>query len=303
MKLIKISFFGLIVLFTACNSNTGCMDPNAENYDPEAKKYGECTYLIPTDTVTDPSQGVSFELVFNGKAGSQDFYLNTVYKTLSGRNFSATELKYFVSNVKLANNGDDKILIKDVELIDHDTSQSLNPAIPTWDNKANSVAAAIGTFNELIIGYGVDIELNEEFKPNQYDSDHPLNTTYTGMGWGWADKYKFMLFEGNVDSTQDGNVDRAFYYHTGLSDLYRLGVVRFDRAYTFKKGDVVTIYLTLDVPEMIGDLKIETSEEGRSHTNTAVLDSSRNVLTQKEVSAIIQTNLSRNVTFNKIEIN
>lgn len=279
------------------------MDPLAENYDPEAKKYGECVYSIHRDTSTNPGEGVSFQIVFESKAGNDNFYLNSVYKTKSGRNFSATSLKYYISNVKLANNGENKLYVKDVELINHDTSKSLNPDIPTWDNVATSVVAGEGTFNEILVGFGVDIELNEAFEPNKYDSDHPLSTTYTGMGWGWADKYKFMLFEGNVDSTGDGTVDRSFYYHTGLSDLYRLGVISFDRAYTFNKGDLVTIYLTLDVQELIGDLKIETGLEGRSHTNLAVLDSSRNVPTQKEISEIIQTNLSRAVTFHKIEIN
>lgn len=295
MKLSKLYHLGIVVIgllaFTSCNKKAGCMDPKAKNYDADAKKYSECIYEIKNDSVVNPIEGVTFKVVFKAMANGKDFYLGEKYMNTDNRGFNSSALKFYVSNVKLAKNDEEKVLLKDVELINYDTTKPLNPDIPFWDNQFEVVVKALGTFNQVYLGCGVDIELNEEFSPNKYAPSHPLSTLYTGMGWAWKDKYKFAVLEGQIDSSRNGTYDGTYLYHTGHSDLYRLAMLKMDKDYEFKAGEKYELELIVDVPKIFDGVKMESSKENFSHTADDE---------QKAISEVLQTNLAKAISFSKI---
>ncbi len=272
----------------------GCTDPEAQNYDPTAQRnslcvYGDAPTVIDTggivcDTCTTPKLQdvfISVVPVINGER----VYLNKNYKDKQGRDLEFTFFKFYISNVLFGKPNFEKYQFADVELIDYDTSTFLSATRTLYDNVIEGQLAA-GTYNRLYLGCGVDPVFNEEYRPNDYPADHPLNALYSGMDWTWESKYKFTSFEGSIDSDSNGVYDRAFFYHTGFSELYRQ-VILAPGNFEVKEGMNTFIELELDVLELFEGIDIATSE-GQSHTSGAE---------QLENSRLVQTNLANNIKF------
>jgi len=279
--------------YQSCKPKEGCNDPNATNYDAEAKRYGECIYKIDDGGVVVPDTAIKVNIVINAMVDGKPFELNKKYTNKLGKELKFTTLKFYMANIKLALQGENKKEIKDIELFDLDTSKPLNPAIPYWNNKTECTMLGSGKFDQIYLGIGVGIEENEEFALNKYPADHPLSGTYTGMAWDWGAKYIFSQIEGMVDSNGNGSIDRPFFFHSGHSSMYRLIMLDFDKTYEFKKSETVNLTLDLDVMNIIDGLRIETDSFGKSHTAD---------LHQRGVSTIVQTNLSRSLSLGKIEV-
>jgi|TARA_B110000879_G_scaffold126775_1_gene167107 hypothetical protein len=297
MKLYKIGllvFLSLLFLGSCKKPKEGCLDPLATNYDATASYNSICFYsekpvVIPIDTPIIPSDTnklqkikISITPMVNGKR----FYFGTNYKDEQQRDFQITFFKYFVSNIKLGDRSITKADIADIELIDYDTSTFLSATRPIYDHIIEGEVKA-GMYNRIFIGCGVDPIWNEEYSPNDYPSEHPLNTTYTNMDWTWQTKYKFTSIEGNIDSDADGRYDRAFFMHTGFSDLYRQAIVQAGSEIEVKEGLTTFIELELDIVKVFDGLDIAT-KQGQTHTNGAE---------QLEFSRTIQTNLAKNIKF------
>lgn len=297
MKLYKIGllvFISLLVLGSCKKPKEGCLDPLANNYDATASYnsiciYGEKPGVIPIDTPIVPSDTnklqkikISITPMIDGKR----FYFGTNYKDEQQRDFQITFFKYFVSNIKLGDRSITKADVADIELIDYDTSTFLSATRPIYDYIIEGEVKA-GMYNRIFIGCGVDPIWNEEYSPNDYPSEHPLNATYTNMDWTWQTKYKFTSIEGNIDSDADGSYDRAFFMHTGFSDLYRQAIVQAGSEIEVKEGVTTFIDLELDIVKVFDGLDIAT-KQGQTHTSGAE---------QLEFSRTIQTNLAKNIKF------
>ncbi len=300
MKIHKIAFLVFISLLAvgSCKKpKEGCLDPTAINYDASAEYNSLCIYgsnasVVPIDTATVPCDTcgpvklhkveISITPIANGKR----FYSGTNYKDDQLRDFQITFFKYFVSNIKLGDKSTVKTGVADIELIDYDTSTFLSATRPIYDHIIEGEASA-GMYNRIFLGLGVDPIWNEEYSPNDYPSDHPLNATYTNMDWTWETKYKFTSIEGNIDSDADGKYDRAFFMHTGFSDLYRQAIVRTGSEIEVKEGLTTFINLELDIVKVFEGLDIAT-KQGQTHTSGAE---------QLEFSRTIQTNMSKSITF------
>jgi len=297
MKLYKIGllvFISLLVLGSCKKPKEGCLDPLANNYDATASYnsiciYGEKPRVIPIDTPIVPSDTNKFQKIkisITPMIDGKRFYFGTNYKDEQQRDFQITFFKYFVSNIKLGDRSITKADVADIELIDYDTSTFLSATRPIYDYIIEGEVKA-GMYNRIFIGCGVDPIWNEEYSPNDYPSEHPLNATYTNMDWTWQTKYKFTSIEGNIDSDADGSYDRAFFMHTGFSDLYRQAIVQAGSEIEVKKGVTTFIDLELDIVKVFDGLDIAT-KQGQTHTSGAE---------QLEFSRTIQTNLAKNIKF------
>ncbi|MCB0481953.1 MAG: hypothetical protein KDC83_11015 [Flavobacteriales bacterium] len=283
----------VISILSSCQSKiTGCMDPKASNYDPFAERYGECTYapdvpVVPGDT-TKPKNYGSVKFVFNAEANGKPFSLNENFKDNKNRNFLFSIFKFYVSNVKFVV-GSNKVLVKDVALLDYDTSTPASPGIPRFYSYFESDSVEVGEFSDIYLGFGVDPELNEEYRNTSYPTEHPLNTTYNKMGWGWAGKYIFTMVEGRLDTDSNTIYDESIFWHTGLSELYRFAVIPANGVKVLK-GQTTTVNLKLDVVKLFEGLDIGTFE-GKTHTEEGA---------PKVVASTFQTNLSRAVSLQGI---
>ena len=188
-----------------------------------------------------------------------------------------------MSSIKLADKAI-KSEISDVELIDFDTNASISPNCPTWNSYFEKDSVLVGSFNELFIGFGVEPERNEEYLNAAYPNTHPLNTTCNDMGWGWRDKYKYTMIEGNLDTDSNASYDYNLFWHTGLSDLYRFRSIAAPGIKVLK-GQTTFINLKLDVLKLFEGLEI-SGKGGQTHTGNPA---------DKVTAEIFQTNLSRAV--------
>lgn len=263
------------------------MDPKASNFDPLAEKYGECVYNTSPTTPVDTSTSIPYgkvKVTFVPYANGAPFHLNENFKDNMNRNFMLSIFKFYVSNVKFVSAAN-KTPIKDVSLVDFDTSAPATPGVPRFFSYFEVDSIPIGDFSDIYMGFGVDPEVNEEYKNTAYPSGHPLNTTYNDMGWGWAAKYKFAVIEGRLDTDSNTIYDKSIFWHTGLSQLYRFGVIPAARLKVMK-GQTTSIQLKVDVVALFSGMDIGTNQ-GQSHTGTP-----DDIIS----SSYIQTNLSKAVT-------
>lgn len=291
VHLLMVLVAGFVI--NGCKPTAGCNDPKATNYEADADRFGECVYRIDTGGIIVPDTAIKINIEIKATIGGKPLEMNKKYSNKLGKEFELSTLKFYLANMKLAFQASGKREIKDVELFDFDTSKPLNPSIPYWTNKTECVLLGGGKFDQIYIGVGVGIEENEEFSPNKYPASHALSSTYTQMAWDWKAKYIFSMIEGVVDSSGDGKMDRSFFYHSGHSDMYRLAVLDFDKTYDLKNGETVNIVINLDFLKVLDVLKIETNLEGKSHTGNPE---------EKVLSSTVQTNLSRSLSIEKIEI-
>ena len=285
----------LVTLFSCTKPKEGCTDPEAKNYDPAAKYNSLCVYgddpividtggVKPCDTCS-ASKFQKIEVTITPVIDGERVFLNRNYKDDRGRDLEFTFFKFYVSNVLFGTRSFSRIEIADVDLIDLDTSTFLSQTRTLYDNVIEGETEA-GTYNKIYLGCGVDPVFNEEYRPNDYPSDHPLNALYSGMDWTWESKYKFTSLEGSVDTDSNGVYDRPFFYHTGFSDLYRQVILN-TGDFEVKEGVTTHVNLELDVSKLFEGLNIAT-KEGQSHTSGPQ---------QLEYSRTLQTNLANNISF------
>ncbi len=294
----KIIALLALVLFSCTKPKEGCTDPEALNYDPAAKYNSRCTYGEKPTPITPPcvgdtcdpdsSQEAKFQKVeinIIPLVDGERLYLSKNYKDQQGRNLEFTLFKYFVSNVQVGTSTLEKYEITDVELIDYDTSTLFSETRKIYDHKIEGELVP-GTYSTLYFGCGVDPVLNEEYRPNDYPAEHPLNTTFNGMDWTWEAKYKFLSLDGRIDIDSTGDYDRSFFYHTGFSELYRQVILQTGE-FEVREGQTTYINLELDILKVFENIDL-AGKQGQSHTSGPE---------QLEYSRTVQTNLANNIRF------
>lgn len=273
----------LAIAFIQCGkTEPGCQDPKALNYEPNANALGVCVYMPDTTT---PKAKVM--VVINPIINGQQLKLETTYKDQMDRNITFSLFKYYVSNLKFSNLKADKYDVCDVELIDYDVPVA-NSSRPTFDHIIEG-EVRVDQYNGIYLGLGVDPIKNEEYKPNDYPTEHPLNVLYNNMDWTWASKYKFFSVEGKIDSSSV--TEKAFFIHTGFSDLYRQQIISLKEPFQVKENMTTVVTLQLEVDKLFEGIDLATGE-GQSHTEN---------LEKKEISRKLQTNLAKYITFKGVE--
>jgi len=74
--------------------------------------------------------------------------------------------------------------------------------------------------HELKVNIGVD-SANNHGDPTTYPTTSALSPQTPSMFWSWNPGYKFIVFEGMVDTDSDSTPDASFVYHVGTDALYR----------------------------------------------------------------------------------
>ncbi len=200
---------------------------------------------------------ISFDMMLGGEPVNLD--QSMVDK--NGQWILPTQLKFYVSDLTLSNNSEQKVL-SEIELVDF---EPFNAQInnPQWENEL-AFELESGTFNELKFSLGVRPDLNNS-EPTDYENDHPLSV-YTNMYWAWATMYRFVILEAR--GNQEGKSDAAetLVYHIGTNDLYRPGQ-RFDVDVDMNGEGNDTVHVEIDLEALFDPAKgVDFSTNSNTHT-------------------------------------
>ncbi|SDJ75190.1 hypothetical protein SAMN05421823_10114 [Catalinimonas alkaloidigena] len=148
-------------------------------------------------------------LTFEHTFGQDAFQLGEAFTTTSGDALRISDLRYFISNVKLRNRQTGEFYLEpdSYHLMELASGQSLDSI------RLEHVVP--GTYDELEFAIGVDNARNTSI--DQIGDLDPAS----GMAWNWNTGYKFFLLEGTYFS-DTAQADRALTYHIGGNANYRI---------------------------------------------------------------------------------
>ncbi|MFT6851163.1 MAG: hypothetical protein ACJATA_001982, partial [Sphingobacteriales bacterium] len=181
-----------------------------------------------------------------------------------GDEYRVELLKMYLSDMYLFTANGDSAMIKDVALLDFETShgEGGSGSISIYGKVPN------GDYNLLKMGLGLNKERNA-IKPSEFSQGHPqalLMQTY----WEWLNSYRFIMVDGRVDTIPGAqSYLKPFSYHTGLDTLYRTTTVDLN-SLVIKDNNISTAFIKFDLNRVFGngaqpmDLKTEGSYHGES---------------------------------------
>lgn len=165
----------------------GCTDPDAVNYDADAKEGGVC--VMP-----------ELMIHFHPMIGSQDYAANTTY-TINGVAVQFTAIQFYVSGIELGDASDfdapDTYLLVKAGQMMYDVGE-----------------ITAGTKPSLRFNVGIDSVTNH-LDPSTYEATNPLAFQSPSMHWSWDSGYIFFRIDGKVDTDADGTPDTDMQIHIG----------------------------------------------------------------------------------------
>ncbi len=162
------------------------------------------TIFIGCNKDEEPGTG-TLTLRVNFVAQNQTIGTNETF-AFNGNDHQVTLLKMYLSQLQLVCDCGDTKELKDVVLVDSDA-----------DATSFEFEVPAGNYSQFKMWLGLPEELNEL---DPADAQHPLSAQQN-MYWTWASRYRFLIYEGRVDSTQSNNFDHLLVYHVGTDTLYR----------------------------------------------------------------------------------
>lgn len=187
----KLSFIALVFMtlfFQSCYENIeGCLDVNATNFNVMADR--ECE-----DCCTYPLLRLAVQHVYTAKVLEQDtlvrFNLNQPYTLDSVDFFSLTDLRYYISDVKLVRPNGDTVGVEDrleFTLVSgtNITTQNTEDNFALID-RGNISPRTLGTIRENGTFVGIQFKLglssfDQKVAPEFFESNHPLALGDTSM--------------------------------------------------------------------------------------------------------------------------
>lgn len=184
-----ISLLSLLLIFTSGCKESGCTDPLAVNFNPEAEKSSDdCVY---------PNLSLNFE----AKVGSEAFSFGTVYN-IGGVAVKFSVAQFYVSGVRVGTMDEFDANPETYLLVKADQAMYEIGQITT------------GHKHMLMFSVGVDSAANHA-DPTTWPTDHPLAPQNPNMHWSWDNGYQFIKIEGEVDTDGDGTPDDILEMHIG----------------------------------------------------------------------------------------
>lgn len=152
-----------------------------------------------------------------------------------------------------------------------DTSEALLSEVKLLDMGSGSFSidlnAPTGTWLGLRAGLGLPHDLNYT-DVALYGAEHPMSVN-TGMYWGWASAYKFVLFDGrfNPDPLSTGTLLSPFSVHTGMDTCYTTLDLFPALPFTTAAGEVTELTLRVKVDAFLQSPQetIDVVTENQSH--------------------------------------
>lgn len=159
-----------------------------------------CKKETTTNTVKSEPKDGQLNIVFNNMVGNQPLVLNQMnYTNAAGNAYSATLLKYYVSNIQLHKKGGSNVSLSNYELIDAADAESCKVLTKTLEK---------GDYDSMTFYIGIDGDRNHN---GAQDGDLDVSN---GMFWTWNTGYIFFKHEGTYKNSSNQNKSIIFHYAT-----------------------------------------------------------------------------------------
>ncbi len=166
------------------------------------------------NTEEDRTDQPNFELRVGTNFQGQQMELYDYYDNVVGDKMSFEQILLYLSDISLIKSNGDSVYINEIDFFD------LN-----GPDETRTFDVPPGDYSGMVYHVGVPQRLNgmdnPDFTLSIYDADSPLNVQ-NGMYWAWATGYRFLIYEGRLDTTpQNANDIPSFYsIHLGKDTLY-----------------------------------------------------------------------------------
>ncbi|MEX0965987.1 MAG: MbnP family protein [Bacteroidia bacterium] len=198
----KVLFFLLLAGSISSCSKDGCTDPNALNYDSEAKNDdGTCTY-------ENAEEQTSVKVTLHHRVDGETLEFNTInYSNDAGNDYSVVRLHYYISDITLVNSDGDNHIVDVIHYVDATQSATLEMMLDSLPK---------GSYTAVSFRFGISPE------KNHVDSGYlPGTPEHVGMFWPeqMGGGYHFMKLEGRYEKSNDSLEN----YNTHLGGLVMMG--------------------------------------------------------------------------------
>jgi hypothetical protein len=205
---------GMILLSITLTQCSACKEP----HEPEGSK--DATYIVHWIT----------------RFGENDLVQGQTYRDAFNRRLLLEDLRGYVSDVKLIDENDSVIVLKDFSLLNWFSDPTI------------SVAGRPAKIKALQFSLGIPSAYNTAVDPTTYPNSHPLSVAgAAGMFWTWNTGYIFYQLNGKCDLSGSENQPMIdpIAYHCGDDTLYR--TITFDITdFTVKAGEAYQINIDFD---------------------------------------------------------
>ncbi len=174
----------------------------------------------------DTSNSATITLSFNNVVDGNPLAYNQKYKNVNGDEFTVSALKYYVSNISLANSDGSSFKVDNsYYLIDEISETVIISDVPT------------GNYTSVNFSIGVDAVANSSTA--QTGDLDPNNE----MAWNWDTGYKFFLLEGEYNSKN--NLEGTMTFHVGKDSNYK--TLALAKNFSLTKDEKLTINIDAEV--------------------------------------------------------
>ncbi|MCS6992026.1 MAG: hypothetical protein NZL95_09245 [Chitinophagales bacterium] len=185
--------------------------------------------------------------------GSKAADYTSTFTSESGRAFTLSDLRYYLSNFVLIKEDGSEVPIAGTVIL-------ASPNEHEWELGT----APSGHYSGIRFLVGLDSVTNHG-DPSVYPANHPLAPQTPSIHWSWNTGYIFMKIEGKVDTTLSatGTPNADFYYHIGLDQMAREVTIR-DMHVHIEKGGENSFHVAFDLLKALKGVDMRT--ERATHT-------------------------------------
>lgn len=176
--------------------------------------------------------------------------------TLNGSTVMFEVANYYIHGMRLAND-DSGVIIADEAThflagVTQGASATITDLRPTAITKAR-----------IIIGVDEVLNAQTETDFTERAADDPLGLKDPAMHWNWNSGYKFVRFDGEVDTDGDGVVDTPIAYHIGSNPFRK--TLELNTDISLESGNN-SLNFSFDLNQFFANVDFQVEENWDTHT-------------------------------------
>lgn len=202
----------------------------------------------------EPSLAESLRMTYEFTIDDDPITLGETY-TLNGSTVMFEVANYYIHGLRFANTETGVVIASEADHLLAGVDQTANLAFSIEPTSISKTA--------MIIGVNEDLNAQTETDFTQRSTDDPLGLQDPSMHWNWNSGYKFIRFDGEVDTDGDGVVDTPIAYHIGSNPLRKS--LELDATIDLKSG-VSDLTVSFDLNRFFADVDFQLESNWDTHT-------------------------------------
>lgn len=215
--------------------------------------------ILPTLLFAQTSIKLELNHIFRG----QPLVYNQSYTDEQDRAVNFSPVRYYMSSIKITHDGGQITPLDGIYVL-ADGNVTNYTIDSTYD---------ITSVEKIAFDIGVDYDANHGNTSN-WSASHPLGPKTPPMDWGWPAGYFFLVLDGRVDNTGDGNPNKPFQLECFGDELLRtIDPITFDEPVS-ANDDEITLSLYVNIERWFKQMDFETIgiQHGAYNPNVSVVD-------------------------------